>query len=130
MNIIRYCPDGSIITTVSLVQVAPNRTEAQVLTQGAKMVQTLKPHLREYNTRGQKNEQNKLKNTAILQPNFVDFIYNELALDRPTANHPDMQQRLRLIFLGEQRLITDLRHLNQGSPYHKFDTFLEVLGKW
>lgn len=44
----------------------------------------------------------KLKNTAILQPNFVDFIYNELALDRPTANHPDMQQRLRLIFLGEQ----------------------------
>lgn len=94
MNIIRYCPDGSIITTVSLVQVAPNRTEAQVLTQGAKMVQKLKHHLREYNTRGQKNEQNKLKNTAILQPNFVDFIYNELALDRPTANHPDMQQRL------------------------------------
>lgn len=61
MNIIRYCPDGSIITTVSLVQVAPNRTEAQVLTQGAKMVQKLKPHLREYNTRGQKNEQNKTK---------------------------------------------------------------------
>lgn len=38
VDIIRYSPGGSIITTVSLVQVAPNRTEAQLLTRGAMMV--------------------------------------------------------------------------------------------
>lgn len=65
VDIIRYCPGGSIITTVSLVHVAPNRTEAQFLTQGARMVQKLKPHLREYHTRGQKNAfKMKLKNIA------------------------------------------------------------------
>lgn len=123
VDIIRYCPGGSIITTVSLVQVAPNRTEAQLLTQGARMVQKLKPHLREYHTRGQKNAfKMKLKNIAKIQPTIVDFIYNELALDRSSANHPDMQQRLRLIFLREQGLIP-------GRPSYKFDTFFEVLGK-
>lgn len=60
---------------------------------------------------------------------IVDFIYNELALDRSSANHPDMQQRLRLIFLGEQGLIPDLRHLNPGRPSYEFDICFEVLGK-
>lgn len=130
VDIIRYCPGGSIITTVSLVQVAPNRTEAQLLTQGARMVQKLKPHLREYHTRGQKDAfKMKLKNIAKIQPNIVDFIYNELTLDRSSANHPDMQQRLRLIFLGEQGLIPDLRHLNPGRPSYEFDICFEVLGK-
>lgn len=130
VDIIRYCPGGSIITTVSLVHVAPNRTEAQFLTQGARMVQKLKPHLREYHTRGQKNAfKMKLKNIAKIQPNIVDFIYNELALDQSSANHPDMQQRLRLIFLGEQGLIPALRHLNPGRPSYEFDICFEVLGK-
>lgn len=72
----------------------------------------------------------KLKNIAKIQPNIVDFIYNELALDRSSANHPDMQQRLRLIFLGEQGLIPDLRHLYPSRPSYKFDTFLKCWEKW
>jgi hypothetical protein len=40
-----------------------------------------------------------------------------------------MQQRLRLIFLGEQGLIPDLRHFNPGRPSGQFDTFFEVLGE-
>ena len=59
VDIIRYCPGGSVITTMAIVQVAPNRNEAQLLTQGATMVQQLKPHLKEFHTRAQKEHLNQ-----------------------------------------------------------------------
>lgn len=34
-----------------------------------------------------------------------------------------------MIFLGEQGLLPDLRHLNPGRPSYEFDICFEVLGK-
>lgn len=36
-----------------------------------------------------------------------------------------MQKRLRLIFLGENGLIADLKKLNCGRPTGSFDVFFE-----
>jgi hypothetical protein len=48
-------------------------------------------------------------------------------MDAAASFHPDTQERLRLVFLGEKGLLTDLRHLNAGRPSETFDTFFEKL---
>ena len=128
VDIISFCPGGSVVTTFCLVHVPENRSEAELLTQGARMVQKIKPQLKEYHTRAQRNLfKSKLSNIANIQPALVDFIYSELSLDASTMNHPDMQHRLRLISLGEEGLIADLRHLNTGRPNDRYDVFFEKL---
>ena len=88
-----------------------------MLTQSARMVQKMKPQLKEYHTRAQKRAfKEKLKNGATVSPSVVNLLFYELTLDASTASHPDMQQRLHLIFLGEHGLLADLRHLNPGHP--------------
>jgi hypothetical protein len=62
-------------------------------------------------------------------PSVAELIYKELALDASTSSHPDTQERLRLIFLGDSDLITDLRHLNTGRPSGHFDVFFETLAE-
>ena len=128
IDIISFCPGGSVVTTFCLVHVPDNRSDAEMLTQGARMVQKLKPQLKEYHTRAQRNLfKAKLSNISKLQPAMVDFIYSELSLDASTVNHPDMQHRLRLISLGEEGLLADLRHLNTGRPNDRYDVFFEKL---
>lgn len=48
-------------------------------------------------------------------------------MDAASSSHPDTQERLRLICLGENGLVTDLRHLNPGRPSGTFDNFFEKL---
>lgn len=128
VDIIRFCPGGSVVTTVCLAQVQPNRTDSEMLTQAARMVQQMRPQLKEYHTRAQKRLfKQKLNNIASIQPAVVDFIYTELALDASQSTHPEMQQRLRLIFMGETGLLADMRHLNPGRPSDTYDVFFENL---
>jgi hypothetical protein len=57
----------------------------------------------------------------------MEMIYKELTLDASAAAHPETQERLRLIFLGNPDLLSDLRHLNPGRPGGKYDPFFEAL---
>ena len=50
-----------------------------------------------------------------------------MTLDASVAAHPVTQERLRLIFLGNTGLITDLRTLNPGRPSGQFDQFFNAL---
>ena len=128
IDIISFCPGGSVVTTFCIVRVPEMRSDAEMLTQGARMVQKLKPQLKEFHTRAQRKLfKSKLSNIANIQPALVDFIYSELSLDASTMNHPDMMHRLRLISLGEEGLLADLRHLNTGRPNDRYDTFFEKL---
>ena len=63
-----------------------------------------------------------LKNFASVLPSVANLIYQELALDSSAAEHPVTQERLRLIFLGQNDLIPDLRTT-------QFDVFFETLSK-
>ena len=43
------------------------------------------------------------------------------------VSHPEMQERIHVISLGETGLVADLRELNAGRPSDKFDIFLEKM---
>lgn len=131
VDIIRFSPGGSSVSTVCIVQVSnQNRSNAEMLTQGARLLQTVRPNLKEYHTRAQRRLfKEKLKNVASVLPSVANLIYQELALDFSAAEHPVTQERLRLIFLGQNDLIPDLRVLNPGRPNNKFDVFFETLSK-
>ena len=94
------------------------RSEAEMLTQGARMVQKLKPQLKEFQTRAQRKVfKYELSNIANIQPALDDLIYSELLLDASTMNHPDMMHRLRLISLGDKGLLSDMRHLYRAAEW-------------
>lgn len=128
VDMLRFCPGGSTVSTLCLIRVDENRLQSQLLTDGAQLVEKVRPQLKEYHTRAQRQLfKAKLNNVAKILPSVADLIYKELTLDASAAAHPDTQERLRLIFLGESDLLADLRHLNPGRPSHTFDKFFEVL---
>lgn len=128
VDILRFSPGGSIVTTFCIVKVMADRPEHQMLIEGARMLQKSRQYLTEYHTRAQKQLfKERLQNVACVLPSVADLIYKELTLDAATANHPATQERLRLIFLGEKGLLTDLRSLNAGRPTGTYDTFFEQL---
>ncbi|VDH89562.1 Hypothetical predicted protein [Mytilus galloprovincialis] len=131
IDIIRFSPGGSSVSTICIVKVSgQNRSEPEMLTQGARLLQTVRPKLKEYHTRAQRRMfRENLKNVASLLPSVANLIYQELALDASAAEHPVTQERLRLIFLGQSDLIPDLRVLNPGRPNNTFDVFFETLSK-
>ena len=51
IDIIRFCLGGSEITTVGIVRVQDDRTEAQVLIQGARLLLQMQPQMKEFHTR-------------------------------------------------------------------------------
>lgn len=130
IDILRFCPGSSVITTVGLVQVNADRAEPQKLIDGARLVLQHRDVLKEFHTRAQKRAfKAKLENIVKISPMVVNFIYKELSLDATKANHPDTQERLRLIFLGEKGLVADLRNLNTGRPSGCYDQFFTKLSE-
>ena len=58
----------------------------------------------------------------------MDYMYKELALDAAVATLPETQQHsLRMIALGEQGMLTDLRKLNVGRPTGTVDILFDKL---
>ena len=70
-----------------------------------------------------------MNNVAHVLSSVANLIYQEPVLDSSAAEHSLTQERLRLIFLGKQNLILDLRALNPGRPNYKFHTFFDQLSK-
>ena len=127
IDIYRYCPGGSIVASYCIVFSKESRSEQELLIEGARFVLRNKNHFKEYHTRAMKRSfKEKINNISKISPSVLDLIYKELTLDAATAAHPDIQERLRLISLGETDLIADLRHLNPGRP-NKFDEYFQHL---
>jgi len=102
----------------------------ELLTQCARTMVKLKPMFPEFHTRFMKREfKAKFANLATVSAGCMDLIYKELALDSSAARNADSMKRLRLIFLGETGLLTDLRSINPGRPTGNFDTFFDALGR-
>lgn len=129
IDIIRFSPGGSVVTTLCISQVPNERSEADMLVQGARLLQKNRLNLLERHSRAQRRSfKQKLSAVTNIAPGSIgDFIYKEVTLDGAAAAHPVTQERLRLISLGHTGLITDLRHLNPGRPKNKFDTFFEAM---
>ena len=118
---------GSCITIACINKVSEGRSEGEMLIKGARLMQKARPQLKEFHTRAQKKAfRSKLSNVTKVLPSVADmiYLYKELTLDASTSNHPATQKRLRLIFLGHEGLLGDLRHLNPGRPSGTFDVFL------
>lgn len=56
-----------------------------------------------------------MQNVVKTIPAGSDFIYKSLAFEATTAAHRETEQRIRLAFLGEERLITDLNIFKSWS---------------
>jgi hypothetical protein len=124
VDVIKYCPGGGIGTIYIISQAPENRSEPQMMTDAARLVQRMRASLKEFHTRSQKKQfKRKVSNIAKVQPSLLDYIYSEMALDATAFESPDMQQRLHVMSLGESGLINDLRHLNPGKPNDKYDLF-------
>ena len=124
VDMLKYCPGGSICTIVYVYQVDPSRSDDESLTQSARIVAQLKPSLPEYHTRQMKREfKARCTGLATVTPAFLDGIYRELTMDASAACRPDVQERIRLILLGETGLVADLRSLNTGRPLGTYDQF-------
>ncbi|XP_052793028.1 uncharacterized protein LOC128226946 [Mya arenaria] len=128
VDLIKFCPGGSLEATVCIRQVTPNRSEPQILTDGARFLQNVRPVLGEIHTRLQRMSfKSKIANIATISPAISDFIYTHLTLDKSAAENPVTRERLRLIFSGQTGLVKDLIELNPGRPNNKFDSFFNVL---
>jgi hypothetical protein len=128
VDIVMYCPGGSICTTVYAYQVDPSRSDDEAFTQSAQIVTKLKPSLPEYHTRQMKREfKARCTGLATVTPAFLDGIYRELTMDASAASRPDVQERIRLILLGETGLVPDLRSLNTGRPLGTYDQFFSKM---
>ena len=130
VDIFRFCPGGSVATSICFVQTVDNRSEPEMLTESTRMACKLKDIFKEYHTRMQRKLfKDRLSNVASVLPSVADLIYKELCLDSSAVAHPDTQERLRLVFLGEEGLLADLRHLNPGRPSGKYDVFFQHLSE-
>ena len=130
IDLFKYCPGGSVVTIVFATKVSEDRSQNEALVQPIRVVSEIEGKLPEYHTRLQKRHfKQKLANIASLKPAILDFIYKELAMDAAQVSHPEMQQRLNLISLGETGLIADLRELNTGRPSDRFDVFFEKMSE-
>ncbi|WAR13558.1 hypothetical protein MAR_027738 [Mya arenaria] len=98
------------------VPVPENRSEAALMTDAARLVQKMRPQLKEYHTSAQKREfKSKVANIARIQPSLVDFIYSELAFDGSAMEYPEMQQRFRVMSLGEYGLFAPTNPYRQAA---------------
>jgi hypothetical protein len=128
VDLVKFCPGGSICTIVFVYQVANSRSADDAITQSAQIITSLKPSLPEYHTRQMKREfKARCARLAKVTPAFLDCIYRELTMDASAANRPDVQERIRLILLGETGLVADLRSLNTGRPLGTYDRFFSKM---
>ena len=78
----------------------------------------------ECHTSAQKSDfKNRITNTASIQSELLEMIYQELVLDSSTANHRETAQRNCAMFLGVEGLVANFRHLNPGRPGIKYKVF-------
>ena len=127
VDLYKYCPGGSVVTVVFAAKVPEDRSEKEKFVHPLNVISKISDRLPEYHTRCQKKQfREKILNITNMKPGIIDYIYKELALDASVANNPEMQQRLRMISLGETGLVADMRELNTGKSV-KFDTFFQKL---
>ena len=93
IDIIQFCLGGSEIMTVGIVRVQDDRTEAQVLTQGARLLLEMQPQMKEFHTRMQKLELKTIVNSLFwISPGLTEFLYRYLTLDAYAAANPVITQ--------------------------------------
>ena len=132
VDMYRFCPGGSVVTVVCLVKVVSIRTASEMMTDSARVMSSpeIKSKFKEFHTRTQRKIfKERLSHVASVLPAVSDLIYKELALDATAADHPVTHDRVKLIFLGDQDLISDLRHLNPGRPGNKYDEFFSAMSE-
>ena len=127
LNLFKFSPGGSIITTHILVHVAAQQTEAEMITEGAKFMAQSQMLVKEYHTRGMRKAfAKKVERVASITPAVREFIYKELTGDAFTPANKAMQERMQLLALGNEDIVADLRTLNEGRPT-TFDVFFDHL---
>ena len=123
-DLIAFCSGGSHTSIFALVQVKKGRNINETLSEGGRIIQKLRPVLRECHTRAQKSDfKNRIKSIASIQPALLEMICQQPVLDSTTASHPDTAQRIGAMFPDAEGLVADLRYLNPGRSGNKYDVF-------
>lgn len=83
------------MSVIGLFHVHEQRSVPEMLTNGARFLQTARPRLQEFHTRAQRRQfKEQMKNVASVLPSISDMIYKELTLNATVALHPVIQKRL------------------------------------
>ena len=131
VDVIRFCPGGSCVTTTCITQVDSDRTTSEILSDGATLIAKLRPELKEFHTQAQRRQfKRRIGNVAKVNPTLLDVIYKELALDATVANHPETETRIHAMVLEASGLVADLRSLNPGRPGGTYDLFFEKMSDY
>ena len=113
-ELIAFCPGGSHTSIFAVVQVKEGQNINEILTEGGRIIQKLRPVSRKCHTRAQKSDfKNIIKNIASIQAALPEMIYQELVPDSLTAIHPDIVQKIHAMFLGAEGLVTDWKAREQ-----------------
>ena len=131
VDVIRFCPGGSCVTTTCITQVDSDRTTSEILSDGATLIAKLRPELKEFHTRAQRRQfKRRIENVGKVDPTLLDVIYKEFALDATVANHPETETRIHAMVLGAPGLVADLRSLNPGRPGGTYDLLFEKMSDY
>lgn len=130
VDILRYNPGGGTGSIVFLWRVPASRSENEILTMSARMLQKLKPNIPIYHTRAMRKafSQQMSKIAADIPAHVLRQIYKQLTLDSSADQNPALDERVRLALTAEEPdMILDLRHLNPGRPSGTFEVFYKKL---
>lgn len=129
VDMLKYAPGGSYLALGFVWKVSKERTPEQEQTQTIQIYETIRCQLPQFHSRAMKAAfKEEFQRLSTITPSVIETIYQRLTLDRSTHANPVVNERIRLILLGETGLIEDLRTQNQGRPNTKYDTFFEHLG--
>ena len=129
VDVYKYSPGGSHTAVLCLVPVTADRTADAIQTETAQTVAMIIDKLPQFHTSQMRRQfKASLANVISIPPSVADMVYKQPSLDATVSQHPDTEHRLRMIFMGETGLLSDLRKLNAGRPTGSFDVFFEKLG--
>ena len=105
VDILRFTPGGSTVTISCIVYWQSERSESEMLTDGAQILQQMRSSFKEYHTRLQKSIfKNKVRDICKINSSLLEEVYKELAFDASKPSHPETGERIRAILPGETGL--------------------------
>lgn len=112
VNVLKYNPDGSVGTSVFIWRVPTDRSVQEIVNEGSKTIENLKPRLLEHHTRNMKSDFTR-KYTGLhacqTPKHILRSIYKELTNDASVDQNPSIEYRIQEAISSEDPdLVIDL----------------------
>ncbi|XP_062575399.1 uncharacterized protein LOC134237312 [Saccostrea cucullata] len=131
ISVLKYNPGGSVGASVFIWRVPTDRSVQEIINEGSRTIENLKPRLLEYHTRRMKSDFTRKYgglHACQTPKHILRSIYKELTHDASVDQNPSIEYRIQEAISSEDPdLVIDLRHLNTGRPGDTFQVFFDLL---